>query len=270
MLFQFHREPALCAERLTLLREMNPGAGLFAVYGGPAGAAAERTAGLRPLVDDLWAIPAEHDARWRWANTDLVARRWYRDVGCRRPFDRLAHVQWDLVLAAPLADVYARVPASAVGLTAPVALDAIADRWAWTTAPELAAGTRALLDDLAARGHAGPVLASLGPGSCLPRAFLERYVAADVPDLGHDEIRLPAWARLLGCEVADTGFYPAWFDAGQEASFHANDGEIAVADALAAARRGRRAFHPCRESFRQAQIAALAGAVREGRSTDRG
>ena len=75
-------------------------------------------------------------------------------------------------------------------------------------------GTGVVIDALAAgvavmiqtagmgKSNEEPFVACLGPGYCLPREFLRRYANLDVPELGHDELRLPLFGRLLGLEVA--------------------------------------------------------------------
>ena len=88
----------------------------------------------------------------------------------------------------------------------------------------------------------------LGPGYCLPKAFLERYAAADVPEVGNDEMRLPYFGELFGFELRDTGFYGRWFDTEIEKVFNANGDEIPdelILEALGE-QDGRRAFHPYR------------------------
>ena len=96
-------------------------------------------------------------------------------------------------------------------------------------------------------------MACLGPGYCLPRAFLAASEALDVPDLCHDELRLPLIAQLLGFPLFDTGFYPKWWDPEVEECFRADGAEIETAaiEREMARLGGRRVFHPCRRPLRE-------------------
>jgi hypothetical protein len=250
-LLQYHGDFDVAASRVRNLRASNPGVlvcGLFG--GGPADAAAADAVfgGDRELVYHL----ASRDPRWKWQNTDLAVREWYRDVGRGLSFDVLHVVQWDLLLLDSLDRLYAHVPEGALALTAPTPIASIADRWHWT----LVEPHRSELPALAAHveecyGASAPDGACLGPGYALPREFLERYASADVPELCHDEIRLPLFARIFGFPVADTGFYPTWFDPEGERFFNANGDEIEEAVIRNELRRpgGRRVFHPFRRAF---------------------
>jgi hypothetical protein len=139
-----------------------------------------------------------------------------------------------------------------VGLTGVTPLETIADRWPWTV-NEPHRSELALLKDFVSKryGYEEAYRACLGPGYCLPRTFLDAYAAADVPELCHDEVRLPLFASILGFEIADTGLYPRWFDTFEEQFFNANDDDIdeRLIRSELARPRGRRAFHPFRREF---------------------
>lgn len=129
------------------------------------------------------------------------------------------------------------------------------------TDPELRAAEERLFTIARTRfGYRGTPQACLGPGYALPRRFLDRHAAIDVPESGHDETRLPLFAQIFGVPLADTDFYPTWFDARGERLFNATDDEITVGAVEAELRRpgGRRAFHPCREAFGARELEDLA------------
>lgn len=259
VLIQFHRDPLLVRNRARLMRALNPTVEIHGVYGGP-----ERlydTLGgplralLRPWVADIHCIRGR-TAFWKRSHTDLAACDWYRDGGCRVSFDALVVLQWDLLMLAPLSQLYARVPEGAVGVTALAPLEAVRDQWPWLRY----SGWRSQLESLQAHlereyGFRGEVSASLGPGSILPRAFLEAYSGLEVPELCHDEVRLPLYARALGFDVVDNGFHGRWFDPRDERIFNADKhpiereavrGELARSD-------GRRVFHPFVQPFALAE-----------------
>lgn len=259
VLFMFHGQWDVCRSRLRLFRRFNPEIEIYGLFGGEAedleSAQALRGEGLL----DVFHL-RDRSPRWKWANTDLAVRVWFAERGHQIDFDVVHLVHWDLLFFAPLDELYAGVGRDAVGLSGITPVAAIADRWAWMQHdPERTESLR--LQEIARRdlGFTGTPLACLGPGYCLPRTFLERFAAIDTPEIGHDELRLPLFAELLGFDLADTGFYPRWFDAEDERLFNANGGELDPRDVSRELSRahGRRAFHPCRESFDAAQLEAL-------------
>jgi hypothetical protein len=256
ILFRFHNHLRVCRNHVQLLATFNPGTPIFGVFGGP-----ER---LFPLlrhwtraifgsaVTNLYCISGQ-SRQWKWANSDLVVRLWYRDVGRQYPFDVLHVVEWDLALFAPLAEAYARVPPDGVGLTGLTPLAAVEDRWGWTAEEPHRTEWRELLEFARTRlGYDLAPYACIGPGVCFPRAFLERYLDIDLPPLCHDELRLPLLAQILGFRLYDTGFFRRWFDADETRFFNADT--VAVDSAVMkdelSKPSGRRAFHPSRDLVR--------------------
>lgn len=249
-LLQFHDDFEVCRDRVETLRAFNPGLAVHGLFGGPHDAAAEAEARLGPSLDSFLALGGS-PARWK-KYTDLAVREWYRQAGERLPFDMLHVIQWDLLLCDSLDALYATIPADALGLTGLTPLAAIADRWHWTRCePARSESERFLAWGRDRFALDGVPLACLGPGYCLPREFLSRFADLEVPELGHDELRLPLLGQALGFRLADTGFYPAWFDARTEELFNANGDALDPGRILEELGRpgGRRAFHPCRQAL---------------------
>lgn len=247
VLFHFHAHIDLCRPRIGLLRRLNPEMEMFGLFGGD-------TAGLKD-ARSLEACGIQHvyyDAElkpsWnKWKDTDLAVAAWYRSVGRSIPFDRVHVVQWDLLFFAALERVYPSMSEEAVALTGLIPLARIAEMWAWTRSPALAAGTERLLAQARHRfGYEKDPYACLGPGYSLSRTFIEQYSALGVDDAGHDELRLPLFAQILGVEIVDTGFYPRWMDPEVEDLFNANPKEIDPlrVEAELMVEGGRRVFHP--------------------------
>ncbi len=90
-------------------------------------------------------------------------------------------------------------------------------------------------------------MACFGPGPCLPRGFLERYSAIDVPELCHEELRWPLFAQVLGFQLADTGFR-SWHDAQADRFFNMTGRPIDASTIVAELEKpdGGRVFHPAR------------------------
>jgi hypothetical protein len=250
-LFQFHRDWDVCANHLQLLRAFNPGIEIHGLFGGGEETSKEAEEALGGDLISLYLL-RDRESRWKWQNTDLAVREWFRDAGHRAEFDVVHVVQWDLLFFDSLPDLYRSIPPGALGLTGITSVEKIAHRWHWTLTEPHKSELAALREFVRERfGDQEPLITCLGPGYCLPREFLSRYAEADVPELGHDELRLPLFGRLLGFPIADTGFYPRWFDPAGERSFNANGDEIedAVIRRELALPGGRRVFHPCRKVF---------------------
>jgi hypothetical protein len=250
VVFRFDRNPLVCRARVRTLRRLNPGVPVVGLYGGAAGyRGASFRLGSRGVVglDSFYA--SRRTGQWNWQHGDLALAAWYRDVGHRLEFDVLHLVEWDLLLLAPLEQLYGGVGPDAVALTAYTPLSEVAEEWEWMRRPERRAATEQLLRQARERwGYTGEPYACLGIGPRLPRAFLAAYAALDVPEVGHDEIRLPLFSAMLGFRIVDTGFRRSWHEGPDDAFFNATGTDIEEAAVLAELRRpeGRRAFHPVR------------------------
>ena len=248
MLFRFDRHPAVCRDRVSLLRSLNPGVPVLGLYGGAGG----RRRRLFELshnhllqLDDFYAV--RHEPRWSWKNGDLALKEWFRDVGSQLDFDVLHLIEWDLLLLDSLAATYASVPPTAVGLTALTPLAEVGDAWTWVRHPE----QRDELDELrawAARRwqQTAPLDACIGVGPCFPRGFLADYVAADPPELCHDELRWPLLAKAMGYSTVGTGLRRAWHDPAEDLVFGSTGVPVTATTISAELAKpdGRRAFHP--------------------------
>jgi hypothetical protein len=257
VVFRFDHDPLVCRSRVRLLRRLNPGVPIVGLYGGEAGLRriAHRL-GSRPILtlDSFFASPRA--GRWNWQHGDLALAAWYRAVGRLLPFDVVHLVEWDMLLLAPLDELYRHVPPDAVGLTAHTRLADVADNWEWMQRPGRRAGSERLLEharrewQFAAEPHA-----CIAGGPSIPRAFLAQYAELDVADVGHDELRLPLFAEILGFPVVDTGLRRSWEAAEEDRFFNATGQEIAEATILSELDRpdGRRAFHPVRRILRSVE-----------------
>lgn len=250
-LIHCHRDPFVIANRLRLMRAVGD-TEVHLLYGGRERVFPAFLAAVRRLS----GIPVQaHCLRgrspiWKWAHTDLAVLDWYREAGRDVPFGSVAVLQWDIVMYEPLAAAYRNVPRDGVGLTGLIPLAEREQVWPWLRHHEpYRSEWRELQDTLRDRyGDTGEHQLCIGPGYVLPREFLDAYAATDIPDLCHDEIRLPAFARALGFATHDTGFMRSWDDADEQRIFNADRDSIspdAVSRELGDPR-GRRIFHPVR------------------------
>jgi hypothetical protein len=198
-------------------------------------------------LDGLYV--SRRSERWNWQHSDLAVAAWYRAVGSRVPFQVVHVIEWDLLLLAPLQSLYAHVPQDTVGLTALTPVSLLEHEWTWLRREE----SRREWDTLLSRaradwGYDGVPHGCLGPGPCLPRAFLEAYAALAPPVLCNDELRLPLFAQILGFPLADTRLRGRWHGEREDPFFHFRDTEIELNTIRAELAKpgGWRAFHPVR------------------------
>jgi hypothetical protein len=253
ILFRFSRDPLVCRNHVALLRQLNPGVPVCGLFGGDSGYKrwAFRTGSKRLLaLDALYSSP--HAGAWNWKNSDLLVAAWYREAGHLFDFEVAHLVEWDLLVLEPLERAYADVPTGAVGLTALTKLSLVEERWRWTQQAADRIEWELLLELVRNRwGYDDVPHACLGPGPCLPRAFLEQYANLDPPALSVDELRYPLFAQILRFPLVATSFRRRWWDEEEDGYFNVGGREIdtrMIVDELAN-EHGRRVFHPVRRSL---------------------
>lgn len=247
ILFRFHRELSVCKSRIEMLKELNPGIKIYGIFGGDNNDFPKVRDELSNCLDHVYRIPVD-DPKWKWKNGDLALRLWYQDYGKDLSFDVLHMIEWDMLLLDSLPNIYKKIPIDGIGITALTDLEKIEKRWDWTSKEPSRSEWLKLLG--IARDNFGynkRPCASLGAGPCMPKSFLEKYSELDVPELCHDELRLPLFGQILGFNLYDTGFYTKWFDAEEERAFNAAGREVdlELIRKEIAKPKGRRVFHPC-------------------------
>ncbi len=239
---------------MDLLRRHNPGTPIYGLFGGDESLYPRVQQSLEQEFSHLYCL-RDKTPIWKWLNGDLAVRDWYRMIGRDLQFDMLHVVEWDLVLLDSLEKIYREVPKGGVGITGLIPLKLIKDKWLW---PRLENWWVPQWKQLLALSrekyrYTAEPYASLGPGLCLPKEFLELYAACEVPELCHDEVRLPLFAQNLGFDLYDTKFYGGWFDPHDEIFFNSTNKEIEleVINNELGNPDGKRAFHPYRDVFHE-------------------
>jgi hypothetical protein len=252
VVFRFDRNPLICRARVRKLRSLNPGVPIFGLYGGPGGIRETALRMASRVVIGLDAFFATgRSPRWNWQHGDLALAAWFREVGHRHEFDVVHLIEWDLLLLAPLDDLYGGVPRGALGLTAYTPLREVGEDWDWMRLGELSAGSEELLRRARDTwGFNQEPYACLFGAACFPRSFLAAYSDLDSPEVGHDELRVPLFAAILGFPVQDTGFRRSWHEGAEDdAYFNAFGREINPETVRSEQAKvdGRRVFHPVRQ-----------------------
>jgi hypothetical protein len=214
ILFWFYKEFDTCAERLDLLRRLNPETPIYGLYGGALEAADAVRARLGDRLDDFYAFPEARDAHWKWLNGDRLIASWMRARGAELAWDTVVVVQWDMLVLAPVHALFGPLQPGEALLSGYRPLSEVADWWGWAGGrdPEKAAMLEAFRARLRSDwGVDGPLWCCLFIVICLPRDLLARYVGSGPPAEGFLEYKLPTLAHHWGFPVRrDLGFDPWW------------------------------------------------------------
>jgi len=251
IIFRFHKHPKICENRVELLKKLNPNMPIHGIYGGEEKQYATFKKKLGPYLNGLFCIRGK-DSNWKWLNFDLALRNWYKQTGKNIDFDMAHVVEWDLILCESMEKIYSNIKKNEVGVTGLTRLKKVENVWDWTSQEPYKSRWKELLKR-ARREHnySSQPYASIGPGCCLPKIFLKKYSETEVPELCHDELRIPLYSQIFGLKIKDTGFYRKWYDKDEEKYFNCMDREISIATMKKELKKknGRRAFHPFRKIF---------------------
>ncbi len=252
ILFRYHKKPYVCRDRLWQLKNFNPGIKIFGLYGGNESEFTKYEKYLSPYLEHNYCIKDKSNF-WKWKNSDLGIRLWHKDIGKNLDFDMLHVIEWDLLLFDSLNDLYKKIPRNSIGLTGLNPLENVKIKWTWVfEEPYKKQWEKLLKYAKDSFEYNEQPYASLGPGPCLPKNFLDKFISVHVPDLSNDETRLPLFGQLLGFKLFETGFYPRWSDPKIMKFFNCYGREIPLGRIKNELKRknGRKSFHPYRRRLR--------------------
>ncbi len=252
IIFRFHKFPLICANRLKLLKKLNPNVSIFGIYGGEEKYLSKFEKYLSKYLEDIYFIK-DKSSSWKWKNFDLVLRNWYKQVGENIHFDMAHIIEWDLILCESLDDIYSNIRKNELGVTALTRLNLVEDRWSWTSEEPYKSEWLNLLAFVKKEyDYNCKPNGSLGPGLCLPKSFLEKFSNAKIPELCHDELRIPLYAQIFDFKCRNTEFYRKWFDEKQKKYFNCVNKNIDIQTIRKERKNnGRQVFHPFRKIFNE-------------------
>ena len=138
ILFIYHSAFAECQNRIELLRLINPGVPIYALFGGERRDLKEAQKMIE-LVDNHWHYPGEEDAKWKWLNVDIMVADWFMDCGQALPWEKLIIYPWDTLCLRPLNDFAAEVTKNNQVLIYPqvkLISELKKNNWWWANQPE--------------------------------------------------------------------------------------------------------------------------------------
>lgn len=261
ILFRFHEEFELCRERLELLSALNPDVPIYCVYGGPPESFAPARSSVMDLVEDVH-LAESHDFMWHWLHMDLDVKHWYRAVGHALEFDVLFDYEWDILTVNGITSICPQIDQNTVALCSLTKLTPSIEReWVWTGLHEYRPAYDRFIDHMRVTFGMGALqYVSHGPGTVLPRRFLEQFAELDDIELVISEITYPAYAQALGFALVNNNFRAGSVIDHSEDSFFNSDGEPIRYERIVSEfmkSDGRRAFHPVKYSFSLARMDRL-------------
>lgn len=252
ILFRFHKFPLICLNRVKLLKKLNPKILIYGVYGGEEKDLPKFERYLGKYLENIFTIKNK-SSLWKWKNFDLALRNWYVEVGKNINFDMAYVVEWDLIFCENLDKIYSQVKKNELGITALTKLNLVEDMWDWTSEEPYKSEWLSLLEFVKNKyNYNDNPNGSLGPGCCFPKIFLEKYSKAEVPELCHDELRVPLYAQIFNLKCKDTGFYRKWFDDKEKKYFNCVNQDIDIQLIRNEIKNdGRKVFHPFKNLFNE-------------------
>lgn len=267
VLFWFYKDFKTCESRLRSLRRLNKSVRVYGLYGGPLSEADKAREQLAEWLDDFYAYPEDHDAKWKRRHGDHVIAAWYRERGCHLEWQTIFIFQWDMLLLAPLETLFRNLRPGEILLSGNRPLKETETWWGWANPQnkkkrqDLESFRTLLADEF---DYHGDLFACLFIVICLPRLFMEQYAASGPPLCGFIEYKVPTLARVFEIpECLDHPFDPWW--AGNPATKNppadqrtlngvGQDIPLGVILKEAASPTGQRLFHPVREQTSEWQF----------------
>ncbi len=213
ILFWFYKDPAVCLDRVKLLRKYNPEARIYGLYGGDLSEADRFKTLLTDHLDDFYVYEREETPDWKWLNGDLMLLDWYENRGTRLNWDSVIVVQWDLLVFASLESQFRGIKKGDIFLSGYRELDKrIEESWGWTRPngrdrDNYDKFKRHLRNDC---NYEGKIMCCKFVLEVLPRVFFEKYSQEKGKIYGMIEYRIPTYANMYGLNIFKKDLGDLW------------------------------------------------------------
>lgn len=217
ILFWFYNEPEICKNRLELIKNNNPLAKIYGLFGGDPKDLEDSVyyENLKPYLDDLYICPFT-DQDWKWRHGDLVLLDWYEKRGTGFAWDSIVITQWDMLVFDSFERQFPNIKKGEIFLSGLRDLDAyIEGVWSWTRE-----GSPDRYDYLTFLQYVKDKYnyATTPPPCCLfilevfPRLFFEKYAKIENKELGFLEYKIPIYAEIFGMVVYKRDLGVCWVE----------------------------------------------------------
>lgn len=200
ILFRFHKNADICANRIKILKKQNDNIPIYGV--------GEDINGINKLynngLESLHTINNKSD-RWKWLNGDFVIQDWYNSKGKDIDFDICYVIEWDMILTDSINSIYSHIGKNSVGITGLKPVNKVKQNWLNGRYNEI----KYLIDYLSKERciSYNDLEVGIFPGISLPKPFLEDIDSLDVPNVANDEIRISILANILDYNVKKTNLF---------------------------------------------------------------
>lgn len=269
ILFWYYKFPDVCRSRVRALRRLHPTASIFGLYGGDP-ANYPDFADLNRCLDDNWCFDTARDTEWKWLHGDQMINEWFNKRGRELVWDSVAIVQWDMLVCAPLDQVFEPLGRQDVYLPGVRPVEDVRAFWWWAQpdTPQEAA-MNGFVRGLGKQHQIRQLLGCQFLCAVLPRRFLELYGSMPDGENGFLEYKLPTCAEAFGLHLRD---YPqlavSWPGDPRDPGpvlLSARKEPIRARDILRAWLQpaGVRLFHPVHDVYARGIVSVAAAAIRE-------
>lgn len=242
---------------LEFLKYLNPNVPVYGIYGGDEAEFDTADNLLSEYLSDNYLIKNKSND-WKWKNSDMTMQLWYNDFGHTLDFDIVHLIEWDLLFFDSLENLYHHIPENSLALTGLIPIQSIFENWYWTT-KERRKEYLDLVDFFKNKYNIKDEYGTLGPGTSLPKYFLEKIRYETFPEKCTCELRYPLLAQAFGFNMTDTGFFKKWLNKKEFKYFNANNYfiDIKTIKKQLKKKKGRRVFHPFRDEISAGELIEL-------------
>jgi hypothetical protein len=210
VLFWFYKDFEICKERLQRLRKLNTGVRVFALYGGSLLEANAAENALHGLVDDFYVYPEEKNSRWKWKHGDQMIAKWHEERGQYLKWETIFIMQWDMIILSPFENIFSTLKPQEILLSGFTPVSRISSWWPWVDPKN--SDFLSFKELLHTRfNYEGELFACLFIVVCLPRIFLDKYVACGHPEIGFIEYKIPTMAHMFNISVCSNHDFEPWW-----------------------------------------------------------
>lgn len=221
ILYWFYKDPDVTKNHLELIRQHNPSAKIYGLYGGKPEVSESYKNLLDELLDDFWTYPGTYgdDKNTKWIHGDLLLLDWYDKRGRNLKWDSIAILQWDMLLFANVRDILPGLKKDHLFFSGFRELDGVLEnRWYWTKPggedrKNYQSFKRFIAKEYNYTSRAKSCLYVL---EVLTSSFFEMYLKLENKKMGMLEYKDPTLACIWGLPIYqhDIGIY--WHDGKRE------------------------------------------------------
>lgn len=217
ILFWFYKEPDICLNRLKLIKENNPDAKIFGLYGGDKESYSLYKSKLKKYLDDFHVSSlCDKPTRYKWIHGDLMILKWYEDRGkLLDNWDSVAIVQWDALILGDIKNQFPKIRKDELFISGIRLLDNyIEERWHWTKKGSKERDNYLNFKEYVKEkyDYKNKLLCSLFIFQIFPKIFFDKWLTVEDKEIGMLEYKMPTYAKIFGIPIYKKDIGTWWFN----------------------------------------------------------